>query len=262
MSNSKVYSLDPNVFLVTAQAGAAQSPADRSAAAWAKILARANGAGGTGYEVVDTTATSLAVDVFESRLTISGTMTATLPDGTYVGQRKLVRAITAASTPKLTLTVTTPETEAGSVCSSTFIFDTVGQAVEFEWTKNSKWRAVRVQRAGGTADNVVVGTTVLTGYNLWLTYGLSVTGTVSSTSTMALPNGSAVGERCQIINTTAASSPIGSIGGTFKGGLAAAYTLIGTIGVVASTTVTGDMALLEWDGTAWWVLYQSGCTLS
>lgn len=262
MANSKTYNLDPNVMLPTAQAGVAQSPADRSASLYTKMIARANGAGGAGYEIVDTTATSLAVDVYESRLTISSTMTGTLPDGTYVGQRKLVRAITAASTPAYTLTVTTPETEAGSVCSATWFFDTVGQAVEFEWTKNAKWRAVRVQRAGGTADNVVVGTTSLVGKVLWAQYCLSIDGTKSSTGNNALPNGSCVGERCAIINTTAQNIPVGSIDGAFRGGLAAAYTHLGAIGVVASTTVTGDMALLEWDGTAWIVMYQTGCTLS
>jgi len=41
-----------------------------------------------------------------------------------------------------------------------------------------------------------------------------------------------------------------------------AYTAVGAIGVVASTTVVGDCALLEWTGSAWLVVYQNGCTLS
>jgi hypothetical protein len=189
-------------------------------------------------------------------------MTATLPDGTYVGQRKLVRCISAASTPALTLTVTTPETASGFACQSSFFFDTAGQAIEFEWTANSKWRARQVWRTGGTADNVVVGTTVLSANPLWKNYCLSVTGTVSSTSTKALPNGSAIGEQIAVINTTAASTPVGSIDGTFISGLQAAYTHAGAIGVVASATATGDMFLAEWNGTAWVVLYQNGITFS
>lgn len=262
MANSKVYYNDPAAFLVTSGTGVAQSPADRTAGTWAKMQAKLNGAGGAGYEIVDTTATSLAVDVYESRLTISGTMAATLPDGTYVGQRKLVRAITAASTPALTLTVTTPEDEAGSVCAGAFFFDTVSQAVEFEWTKNAKWRAVGVFRAGGVADAVVVGTTVLTGKNLWKRYCLSITATVSSTTTKGLPNGSAVGERCIVTNSTAASTPIGNINGTYVSMIGTAYTDIGAIGVVSSTTVTGDFAELEWTGAAWSVVNMSGVTLS
>jgi hypothetical protein len=121
---------------------------------------------------------------------------------------------------------------------------------------------VRVQRAGGAADAVVVGTTVLTGLNLWVRYCLSVTGTVSSTGANALPNGSAVGERCIITCSTAALSPIGSIDGAFKGMINETYTHLGAIGVVASATVVGDCAVLEWTGSAWSVLYQNGCTLS
>lgn len=260
MANSKTYNLDPNVMLPTAQAGVAQSPADRTASLYTKMIARANGAGGAGYEIVDTTATSLAVDVYESRLTIDGTMTATLPNGTYVGQRKLVRAITATTSPALTLTVTTPETETGSACSSTFVFSAVGQAVEFEWTKNAKWRAVRVQRTGVLA--VEIGVTVLTGYNLSLVYALAVDGTDTSTGTKALPNGSCIGERCTLTCSLAANIPVGSIDGVFKGMLGDAYTHVGAIGVVASTTVVGDCAVLEWDGAAWQVMYQNGCTLS
>jgi hypothetical protein len=121
---------------------------------------------------------------------------------------------------------------------------------------------VRVQRAGGAADNVVVGTTVLTGLNLYLRYCLSITGTVSSTGTKGLPNGSAVGERCIVSNTTAASTPIGNIAGTFVSMGGTAYTDIGAIGVVTSTTVVGDCAVLEWTGSAWAVVYMNGVTLS
>jgi hypothetical protein len=261
MANVRTYRVDPNVFLTTAEAGTAQSPADRQAGAWAKILAAVNQQPG-GYEVLDTTATSLDLTVYESQLNVSGTMAFTLGDGTFKGQRKRVRCVGAASTPAATLTVTTPETATGFACASTFFFDTVGQELDFVWTENSKWRCDRKKRAGGTADNVVVGTTELAGKSMWQVYALSIDGTKSSTTTKGLPNGSVIGERCQIINTTATNTPIGSIDGTFKGGLAAAYTHLGAIGVVASATVTGDMALLEWDGSSWTVLYQTGCTLS
>ena len=262
MANAKTYNLDPNIFLPTGIAGVAQSPADRTAGAWAKILAATNSAGGGGYETIDTTASNIAVDVYETALAISGTMTATLPDPLYPKQRKFVYAKTAASSPALTLTVTTPDDTAGFVCAGTFVFDTVGQGVLFEATSALKWRAIKVNRAGGTADNVVIGTTVLTGYNLWKNYCCSVTATVSSTGTMALPNGSAIGERINVICTTAASTPVGSLDGVYTSGLQAAYTHAGAIGVVASATATGDMFLAEWTGSTWVVLYQNGITFS
>jgi hypothetical protein len=57
-------------------------------------------------------------------------------------------------------------------------------------------------------------------------------------------------------------TPVGSIDGVFTGMIAEAYTHLGAIGVVASATVVGDCAVLEWTGSAWAVIYQNGCTLS
>lgn len=204
----------------------------------------------------------LDTNTWVSELTVSGTKAYTLAAPTVAGQRKRIVCVSAASTPLGTVTITSPDTTTGFVCSSTFTFDTVGQAVDLIATSGLLWRASRVQRAGGVVDAVVVGTTVLTGLNLWIRYCLSVTGTVTSTTTKALPNGSAIGERIIITNSTAASTPIGSIGGTFTGMINESYTLIGAIGVVASTTVVGDCAVLEWTGSSWSVIYQNGCTLS
>lgn len=208
---------------------------------------------------VDAVSASGACDLtkYVTELTVSGTKAYTLAAPTVAGQRKRIVCVSAASVPAGTLTVSSPDTTTGFVCPATFFFDYVGQAIELIATSGLLWRCTRVQRAGGTADNVVVGTTAITN-KLWLRYCLSVTGTVSST----LPNGAAVGERIQVINTTAALTPIGTLDGAFIGGAAVAYTHLGAIGVVASTTVVGDCALLEWDGTAWAVLFQSGTTLS
>lgn len=205
---------------------------------------------------------ALSLYHYVSELTVSGTKAYTLAAPTVAGQRKRIVCVSAASTPLGTVTISSPDDTAGFVCSTTFTFTDVGQAIELIATSGLKWRCTRVQRAGGAADNVVVGTTVLTGLNLWLRYCLSITGTVSSTGTKALPNGSAVGERCIITNTTAASTPIGNINATLIGMNGTAYTDLGAIGVAASTTVTGDYAMLEWTGSAWSVVTQNGCTLS
>lgn len=205
---------------------------------------------------------ALDLTMYITELTVSGTKAYTLAAPTVSGQRKRIVCVSAASTPLGTVTIASPDTTTGFACSSTFTFDTVGQAIELQATSGLLWRATRVQRAGGAVDAVVVGTTVLTGLNLWLRYCCSVTGTVSSTGTKALPNGSSIGERCIITNSTAASTPVGSIDGVFTGMINEAYTHLGAIGVVASTTVVGDCALLEWTGTSWSVYYQNGCTLS
>jgi hypothetical protein len=216
---------------------------------------------GAGVDSVSA-AGALSLTSYITELTVSGTKAYTLAAPTQIGQKKRIVCVSAASTPLGTVTIASPDTTAGFVCSSTFTFTDVGQAIELTATSGLLWRATRVQRAGGAADAVVVGTTVLTGLNLWLRYCLSVTGTVSSTGTKALPNGSCVGERCIVTNSTAASIPVGSIDGTFVGMINEAYTHLGAIGVVASSTVVGDCAVLEWTGSAWSVIYQNGCTLS
>lgn len=210
-------------------------------------------------EAVDALSSDGALSLVRTRteLAVTGTDAYTLAAPTVVNQRKIVTCTLAASTPAATLTITSPDTTAGFVCPATFFFDTVGQEIELVATSALKWRCVRVKRAGGLVDNVVVGTTAITN-KLWQSYNLSVTGTVNST----LPDGAAVGERITINCTTAASTPIGGLAGTFKGALAAAYTALGAFGVVASTTVVGDMAMLEWSGAAWVVLWQAGTTLS
>lgn len=218
---------------------------------------------GGGVEGVSA-AGALALDVYVTELTVSGTKAYTLAAPTTAGQRKRIVCVSAASSPLGTVTISSPDTTTGFACSSTFTFTDVGQAIELVATGATTplWRCVRVQRAGGAADNVVVGTTVLTGLNLWLRYCLSVTGTVSSTGANALPNGSAVGERIIVTCSTAASIPVGSIDGVFKGMINESYTHLGAVGVAATASVVGDAALLEWTGSAWSVLYQNGCTLS
>jgi hypothetical protein len=199
-----------------------------------------------------------SLTVLVTELSVTGTDAYTLAAPTRTGQRKIIRCVLAASTPAATLTITSPDTTTGFVNRATYFFDTVGQEITLEATAGLLWRCVDIKRAGGDiADKIVVGTTAITN-KMWAVYALSITGTVNST----LPNGTCVGERITVICTTAASTPIGGLAGAFKGGAGIAYTALGAIGVVASTTVTGDTAILEWDGAAWNVMYQSGCTLS
>lgn len=255
MSNSiQNYVIDPNALLPQAQAGKAQLIMDPSAAWWTSMAKAINRV--YGWEKLDTTATSLDPEVYESRLVVSGTMAFTLPNGTKPKQRKRVVCESAAAIPAATLTVTTPDSTTGFACSSTFVFDTAGQAIEFVWMDDiatPAWRAVAVYRAGSSgANGVVIGTTVLTGRNLWSEYCLSVTGTVNSTGTKALPNGSAVGERCTINVTTAATIPLGSLDGVYRF-QGAAKTHIQNI------DATTEIVMLEWDGQAWCVM---GTTLA
>jgi hypothetical protein len=214
---------------------------------------------GGGVDAVSA-AGACSLEKYVTELTVSGTKAYTLAAPTVAGQKKRIVCVAATSTPLGSLTITSPDDTTGFVCATVLTFNAVGQAIELIATSALKWRCVRVQRAG--ALTVVVGTDVLTGLNLNAVYLLSVTGTVSSTTTKGLPNGSAVGEQCMLINSVAALSPIGDISGTFINALGAAATSIGAIGSAASATVIGDSALLQWNGSAWQTLTFAGVTFA
>lgn len=246
MSNSKAYALDPAFLTSAALSGKAAIIPDPAQGFWSSLAKGANLVSGS--EKVDTTATSLAVDVYESRLVVSGTMAFTLPDGNIPKQRKRVVCESAASIPAATLTVTHADSTTGFASQASFFFDTPGQWVEFIWMDDlgtPAWRAVKVNRAGGTANNVVVGTTVLSSNPLWQNFYCSVTGTVSSTTTKGIPNGSAIGETIIVSCSTAATIPSGTISCTGRTLLGAAATTLGTFGA------TTNVITLVWDGQAW-----------
>lgn len=210
---------------------------------------------GAGIDSVSA-AGALALDKYVTELTVSATKAYTLAAPTVVGQRKRIVCVSAASTPLGTLTISSPDDTAGFVCASTFQFDAAGQAIELVATSALKWRCTRVDRAGGAANDVVVGTTVLTGVNLKAVYYCSVTGTVASTTTKGIPNGSAVGEVCQVAVSTAASIPSGTIS---VAGLTQAGAVATTLGTMAATT---NYATLRWNGTAWTVIGNTTLVMS
>lgn len=206
----------------------------------------------TGASETLSAAAAVSLDVYETRLVVSGTMAFTLPDAAVAGHRKRIVCESAASSPAGTLTITSPDTTTGHVCASTFFFDSPGQAIELIWT-GSKWRVERIKRAGNSgANGVVVGTTVLTGKNLWATYELSVTNTVASSvaSGKGIPDGSTPGEMILVTCTTAGGTPVGTIE---LAGLVVATGATGTktLGTFNATTV---WASLVWTGTYWQLL--------
>ncbi len=220
-------------------------------------LLQALNTGNDGVETV--TSGALSTTLYRTILSVTGTQAYTLANGTTVGQRKLIMCETAATIPAGTLTITTPDTTVGYVLPSTFFFDTVGQGLELVWTATG-WRAVKAYRAGGTANNVVVGTTVTTSKNLWRGYYLSVTGTVSSTvaANQGIPNGICPGDQCLVGCATAATIPSGTIQ------LAAVTTLgaSGTAKTLGTFNATTCYATLQWDGQFWGLVGNTTVVLS
>lgn len=197
---------------------------------------------GAGVDAISA-AGALSLTAYVTELTVSGTKAYTLAAPTVAGQKKRIVCVSAASTPLGTVTVTSPDTTAGFICAGAFTFTAIGQAIELIATAGLLWRCTRVQRAGVQA--VTVGTTVLTGLNLAATYNLSVTGTVSSTTTKGIPDGSTPGETMIVGCGTAASIPSGTISLVALTTLGAAGTTLGTFN--ATTCYAG----LMWNGTGW-----------
>jgi hypothetical protein len=209
----------------------------------------ATGADGTNVQALSAAgAVSTTAELTE--LTISGTKAYTLADGPagVAGRIKKIVCVSAASTPAGTLTIASPDDTTGFVCPATFFFDSVGQTLVLRWT-GTKWRCIQKIRTG--YKTLVVGTTVTTGIANMSHIVLSVTGTVASTTTMALPNGAAVGERLLISCSTAASTPHGDLGGTYISKLGVAGT------VLDDFTAVTDHLNLEWTGAAWAVMIQN-----
>lgn len=214
------------------------------------------GASAVGLAAMSETVTTGALNVAVPKtiLSVTGTQPYSLGAPTYEGQTKYIVCELAASAPAGTLTVSSPDDTTGFVCPATFFFDHVGQILELTATAALKWRCTKKIRNGVKA--LVIGTTVTTGICDMSHVDVSVTGTVASTSTKALPNGAAVGEIVSITCSTAATTPHGDLGGTFVKKDETAGTLLDDF------TLTTDNALLEWTGAAWKPLILSGTTLS
>jgi hypothetical protein len=197
---------------------------------------------------------ALSTTVYLTELSVSGTKAYTLAAPDYAGQRKRIVCVAAASTPAGTLTIADPDDVAGFVCPATFFFDAVGQTLELEATTDLLWRCVRKLRVGN--KTLVVGTTTTTGICDMSHVVLSVTGTVASTTTRALPNGAAIGELLMLGVSTAATTPHGDLGGTFVDAK-------GTTGTTLDDfTLTSDHLLLQWTGTAWLVLSNNSAAVA
>lgn len=193
-------------------------------------------------------ALSLAAEI--TYLEVDGTDAFTLAAATTVGHRKIIECITAANTPLGTVTLA----DAFGSESLTHVFTAVGQKLVLEW-RATGWKVIGKTRQGD--QTVVVGTTVLTGFDMCARYNLSVTGTVSSTGTKGIPAGLVPGEQIDVQVTTAATCPSGSIEITAATIDNAAATAIGAI-----DGTTSHYTRMVWDGAAWQVVHLTGLTVS
>lgn len=209
---------------------------------------------GCGVDAVSA-AGALSLTEYITELTVSGTKAYTLAAPTTANQKKRIVCVAATSTPLGSVTISSPDTTTGFVCPAVHTFTAVGQALELVATAGLLWR-IRpgTQRAG--VQILVIGTTLTAGLTLAHTYSCSVTGTVSSATTKALPDGLFPGDQCIVACSTAALTPIGNI--TFTG-LTLANVAATDLQAIGATT---DTVTLTWNGAAWLVIANSGITVA
>lgn len=222
--------IDPNTFLPQAADGTAESPADRTASFYTKSIAGLNAL--LGSEAVSA-AGAVDPDVYLTELTVSGTKAYTLADGTYVGQRKAIECVSAASTPLGTVTIASMS---GSRDDVAYVFSTAGARLEIEWTSGG-WRETLVRAAGADTPAAASTLNVLVANHI-----------VSLTDTMdwVLPDGTCPGQRQTVLVSANSGTPVGTISGSFYDNADGSAD-----GTDVSFNAAGDMAVLEWDGAAW-----------
>lgn len=220
--------IDPNILLPTAEAGTAQSPADRTATFYTKLIAMANSLGAS--EAVSAAGAVRTTGLTE--LTVSGTKAYTLADGTYVGQKKQIECVSASGTPLGTVTIATMT---GSRTNVAYVFSTAGARLELEWTSTG-WRETMIRPAG--ADAPAAASTV---NPLVLLHVIDI----DATKDWIIPSGTVAGQRQLFHVATATNIPVGTISGLF-------YDEDGSAdGVDVNFNAAADQVALEWTGVRW-----------
>jgi hypothetical protein len=260
--------IDTNILLPSATAGKAEIITNPSNALFTQLIANVNehasaldtiGAPGTGAPTETKTSGALTLTTLISYVSVTNTVAFTLADGTTVGQRKVIECSAISGTPLGTLTITTADTGGGGA-GATHVFTAVGQRLELIWLAGG-WHCERKVRAGHQA--LVIGTTLTAGLDMAYTYDLSVTGTVVSTTTKALPSGIVAGEKCHLDVLTAASTASGTLGFVAMSALGVAVTSAAGIG--NSGTDKSFALVLEWSGLEWQICFlgtNTGVTIS
>jgi hypothetical protein len=190
-----------------------------------------DGTPGGGLETVSAPG-AIAPGIYETHLEVDGTDAFTMGDGAYVGQRKRVTCITAANTPLGTVTLNGAQAAFGSEPTA-WVFTTVGQWVEWEWTATG-WKVVGLGQVG-----VESLATTETANPLCLVHLINLTGANDYIQGAGLIAGQ---ESIWIVTAGANAS---TISGLF-------YTTAGAAtGVDLQVNAASDMAVLAWAGSRW-----------
>lgn len=178
-----------------------------------------------------------------TELTVSGTVAYTLANGTYVGQKKAIECVAAASTPLGTVTIATMT---GSRTNVAYVFSTATARLELEWTATG-WRETALRPAG--ADAPAASSTL---NPLVLLHIVAIADTVD----FVLAAGTVPGQVQHVIAGSNSGTPVGTISGLF-------YDEDGSAdGVDVNFNAAGDTAVLMWNGVRWMPITLISATIS
>lgn len=159
----------------------------------------------------------------------TNTVAYTLAAGTRIGQRKTIKCNSVGGTPLGTVTLA----DAWSTEPTAWVFNTVGQAIELEWTSTG-WKILDVVQAG--VETVAAAGTA---NPLCLIHRVDV-----NAADFIQPDAVFATQR-SIWHATAATGAASTISGLF-------YDEDGSAdGIDVNFNAIGDMATLEWSATRW-----------
>ena len=208
------------------------------------LLQGADGTPGGGLETVSAPG-AISASTYETHLEVDGTDAFTLGDGSIVGQRKRVTCITAANTPRGTVTLNGAQAAFGSERTA-WVFTTVGQWVEWEWTATG-WKIVGVGQQG-----VETVANAGTANPLCLVHLVSIADTVD----FIQPAPEFAGQRSTWFATANSGTPVGTVSGLF-------YDEDGSAdGIDINFNAAGDLAALESAGARWLATSLVSATIS
>lgn len=202
---------------------------------WGSVLLQgSDGTPGGGLESVSA-AGAVSPTVYETHLTVSGTVAYTMGDGSYAGQRKRITCIAADTTPLGTVTLNGAQAAYGSEPTA-HVFTAAGQAIEFEWTATG-WKIIDFRPAG--VETVAAAGTA---NPLCLVHQVAIDGT----DDWILPDGYVPGQRSIWQALSAANIPVGTVSGLFYDDSDGSAD-----GTNVNMDAAGDLAVLEWVGARW-----------
>lgn len=208
------------------------------------LLQGADGTPGGGLETVSAPG-AISASTYETHLEVDGTDAFTMGDGAIVGQRKRVTCITAANTPLGTVTLNGAQAAFGSERTA-WVFTTVGQWVEWEWTATG-WKIVGVGQQG-----VETVANAGTANPLCLVHLVAIADTVD----FIQPAPEFAGQRSTWFATANSGTPVGTVSGLF-------YDEDGSAdGIDINFNAAGDLAALESAGARWLATSLVSATIS